>query len=260
MTKAADLNRTRGPSWLDSQRDSKQLLGRHLMQRRALYARALKSNDHRTALQVLRDEAELQGLYPPTKVAPTTPDGRHPYPGPDSPPLSRRERLVQLIAAEANNDRKQLRLLEFASPRCALRIPDTMLPLQMLHVMTLIHVSEQLEQTATVTNGLLSATLDAAHVDSWELTAVFGAYHFRVGRVGWEKFTESIGVDGDYLVRSNYRGRMLQIYGDDICERAPYEDQIRAELAKSGRSAKTLITADSAAKSWRKVLAQILDD
>jgi hypothetical protein len=45
-------------------RDRIQLLGRHLMQRRALYARALKNNDLRTALQILRDEAALQGLYP----------------------------------------------------------------------------------------------------------------------------------------------------------------------------------------------------
>jgi hypothetical protein len=47
-----------------TERDRVGLLGRHLMQRRSLYARALKANDLRTALQVLRDEAELQGLYP----------------------------------------------------------------------------------------------------------------------------------------------------------------------------------------------------
>ena len=47
-----------------TERDRVGILGRHLMQRRSLYARALKANDLRTALQVLRDEAELQGLYP----------------------------------------------------------------------------------------------------------------------------------------------------------------------------------------------------
>lgn len=40
----------------------KSLMGRHLMQRRGLYARALKTNDVRTALLVLKDEAMLQGL------------------------------------------------------------------------------------------------------------------------------------------------------------------------------------------------------
>jgi hypothetical protein len=62
-----------------TQRNRKQLLGRHLMQRRALYAQALKDKDLRTALRVLRDEASLEGLYPPTKIAPTTPDGQEPF-------------------------------------------------------------------------------------------------------------------------------------------------------------------------------------
>ena len=37
-----------------------QLLGRHLMQRRALYARAIKDRGLRTALQIFRDEAALE--------------------------------------------------------------------------------------------------------------------------------------------------------------------------------------------------------
>ncbi len=56
-------------------RDRQQLLGRHLMQRRALFARALKAGDLRTALQVLRDEAELQGLYPAKRNELTGRDG-----------------------------------------------------------------------------------------------------------------------------------------------------------------------------------------
>jgi hypothetical protein len=60
-------------------RDRDELLGRHLMQRRALYARALKVGDLRTALMVLQDEASLFGLYAPMKIAPTTPDGKEPF-------------------------------------------------------------------------------------------------------------------------------------------------------------------------------------
>jgi hypothetical protein len=56
-----------------------QLFGRHVMQRRAIFARCMKINDYRTALQVLRDEAQLEGLYAPTKISPTTPDGKRPY-------------------------------------------------------------------------------------------------------------------------------------------------------------------------------------
>lgn len=62
-------------------RDRQELLARHYMQRRALFARCMKLNDYKTALQVLKDEAELQGLYPAKKIAPTSPDGTEPYDG-----------------------------------------------------------------------------------------------------------------------------------------------------------------------------------
>jgi uncharacterized Zn finger protein len=43
--------------------DRQKIFRRHVLQRRALYARALQDGDYRTALAVLRDEAELHGLY-----------------------------------------------------------------------------------------------------------------------------------------------------------------------------------------------------
>jgi predicted phage terminase large subunit-like protein len=43
-------------------------LRRHLAQRRALFARAVNKGDERTALAVLRDEAELLGLYPAARI------------------------------------------------------------------------------------------------------------------------------------------------------------------------------------------------
>jgi hypothetical protein len=64
---------------LSCRTSSKRLLRRHLAQRRNLYAKAVNAGDIRTALAVLRDEAELEGLYPPKKIAPTTPDGEDPY-------------------------------------------------------------------------------------------------------------------------------------------------------------------------------------
>lgn len=45
------------------ERDRRKLLGRHLAQRRSLFARALNDGDLRTALAIAKDEAELQGLY-----------------------------------------------------------------------------------------------------------------------------------------------------------------------------------------------------
>ena len=56
------------------------LIREHRARRRNLYARAVLTADYRTALACLRDEAELLGLYAPRKVAPTTPDGKRPFP------------------------------------------------------------------------------------------------------------------------------------------------------------------------------------
>jgi hypothetical protein len=57
----------------DAQADH--LLARHLLQRRQLFAHCMSAGDFRTALAVLKDEAELERLYPPKKVAPTDPTG-----------------------------------------------------------------------------------------------------------------------------------------------------------------------------------------
>jgi hypothetical protein len=55
------------------------LLARHLLQRRQLHAHCMGAGDYRTALAVLKDEAELEGLYPPQKIAPTDPTGTKEY-------------------------------------------------------------------------------------------------------------------------------------------------------------------------------------
>src|SRR5262245_54279929 len=67
QTKALELCQAR------VERDRDKVLARHLMQRRAIYARAMEAGDWRAALAVAKDEAELFGLYPPTKIAPTKP-------------------------------------------------------------------------------------------------------------------------------------------------------------------------------------------
>jgi hypothetical protein len=50
------------------ERSRKRLLRRHLAQRRRLYSRAVLSGDLRTALAVLRDEADLLKLYPQSTI------------------------------------------------------------------------------------------------------------------------------------------------------------------------------------------------
>jgi hypothetical protein len=50
------------------EKDRGRLINRHLAQRRSLYARCLNTGDYRTALAVLKDEAELQAMYPATEL------------------------------------------------------------------------------------------------------------------------------------------------------------------------------------------------
>jgi hypothetical protein len=68
------------------------LLSRHLLQRRTLYAHAMGAGDFRTALAVLKDEAELEGLYPRRRSPRPTPPGRKNTPEvsamPTAPPPS----------------------------------------------------------------------------------------------------------------------------------------------------------------------------
>lgn len=49
--------------------DAQTVLKEHVAKRRALYRRAMRANDHRTAAALLRDEAELLGLYAREKGA-----------------------------------------------------------------------------------------------------------------------------------------------------------------------------------------------
>jgi hypothetical protein len=85
-------------------RNREQLFGRHVLQRRAIYARCLKIQDYKTALQVLRDEAQLEGMYAPTKISPTTPDGKRPYQPPGHAGASQ---LIRELRAAVDRHRSE---------------------------------------------------------------------------------------------------------------------------------------------------------
>jgi hypothetical protein len=65
----------------ENERSRRTLRRRHVAMRENLYAKAATTGDVRTALTVLQDIDEFLGLYPPKKVAPTTPDGKEQYSG-----------------------------------------------------------------------------------------------------------------------------------------------------------------------------------
>jgi hypothetical protein len=57
------------------EKDRDRIFARHVAQRRALYARCLNVGDFSSAGRILRDEAELLGLYPAKKSEVTGKDG-----------------------------------------------------------------------------------------------------------------------------------------------------------------------------------------
>jgi hypothetical protein len=242
-----------------TRRDRTQLMGRHLMQRRALYARAIKASDLKTALQILRDEAELQGLYPAAKTTPTSPNG--PFPGSYLSPLTRQERVVRLLAAEASNDRVQQLLLEQATPFLLYRLPDVAMPTHMLSVMALMYVAEQLEAAVMVVNAMFCQATGDDPDDFWEHVGLLSAYRFRIGQEAWQQFTERLGVDGEYLVRGNHQGHFLAEYRDKICALAPSGEETKALLTKMPqKSADALTTAEDLCRSWQRLFAEICRD
>jgi hypothetical protein len=80
----------------NSRTTRRRLLRKHKAQRRRLYATAVQQGDVRAASAVLKDLAELQGLYPPKKIAPTNPKGDAPY-----EPFTDADRLAALQALYA---------------------------------------------------------------------------------------------------------------------------------------------------------------
>ncbi len=239
-------------------RDATQLLGRHLMQRRALYARALKTEDLRTALQVLRDEAALEGLYPNKTIAPTLQHEQIPYEGSAGPPLTREERFRRLLAAEEAEDQMELRLLEQTTPILCYRMPDTMMPRQMLNVLTLLYVADQLDHASMFFMALWRSVLDDDSDDCWDFIGSCHAFRFRIEHDGWKQFTQSIGADAGKLVAANHQGSLMEQFADRIYKLAPTDDEFVASLKALGRPTEDLPSADGIARNWRWLLGHAL--
>ena len=72
------------------------MFAEHIAVRRNLRLKALSEKNYQLALQIVQDEARLWGLYAPTKIAPTTPDGNNEWSGKsDSELIAEFERLLE---------------------------------------------------------------------------------------------------------------------------------------------------------------------
>jgi hypothetical protein len=239
-----------------TRRDRRQLLGRHLLQRRVLYARCIKAGDNRTALNVLRDEACLQGVYPATKVSSTTSEGLPPYPGPLSFKTILKHVAAQL-AAECSGKHQDGVPFGPDIPTRIYELPVTELVMQMLHSMALSHVNQQLERALMFVAAMSHLQEDDLPANVWRLSAELAAYQFRVGREGWRMFTEGIGVDGAQLIRANHSALWLHHFGPAIDEVAPPAEELEPKLIQSGMAEAPLRTPADEARDWRRALKSL---
>ena len=97
------------------ERDREKLLNRHLAQRFALYARAMSVSDYRTALAVLKDQAELQGLYSAEEA---------PDPAPQQQPVVQITQIVQTIVQAVHDIPEARERVASALLRSAMQIQE----------------------------------------------------------------------------------------------------------------------------------------
>jgi hypothetical protein len=240
-------------------RDQKQLLGRHLMQRRALYARAMKVSDVKTALNVLKDEAQLQGLYSAVRNGESTATTGNPLlTGP--PPISREQRFLRTLAAENGGDKEDLRLMEHLTPRCVYRMSDLMMPRMLLNVIALTYAAEQLDHASMVFMSLWRVQANDDEDGTWDLIGGCHAYRFKVEVDAWDLLANELGVDGQKLLRDNHRGTLLELFTDQIYEIALEREDFVVHFVKHGGDPAKLPTAESSAKEWRTLLRQVLTE
>ncbi|HUQ71569.1 MAG TPA: hypothetical protein VM165_18720 [Planctomycetaceae bacterium] len=245
-----------------TRRDRQQLLGRHLIQRRALYARAVKTGDLWAALQMLRDEAALAGLYPGSHSEGAGSQAPVPLLMLDGHTLTRRDRVVRRLEAEWADDRATTKVIERATPVYGYYLPDTQIPTLMLHILTQIHVNEQLE-----TGGLFQLAAREALIQekterrpfelvSWHDCLIhIQAYLYRVRYDGWRLFTERLGLDGQRLIENNYAGQFLAIYDENLLDAAPEPEKVRELGSRYLQTpVEALVTAEDDARSWHNLV------
>lgn len=232
-----------------AQQDQKQLLGRHLMQRRALYARAIKTNDIRTALHVLRDEAELEGLYEYAKQQLSV--------GTTSS-IPRDERLKRLLVARMKEDDQEIKFVEDSSPTVWYAMPDTRMSEMVLNTMAAVHTAEQLDRASMVLLAMWRIEMKDERYEFWHQIEVLHAWNFSVHREGWRLFVEDLGVEAEWLIRVNHQGSFLELFSDQLDALRPDSAEFKRVLESMGQSADELATADCVARGWRSTLDEVL--
>jgi hypothetical protein len=220
---------------------------------------SLKGTVVQEVLRALSRRVGLDRFFEPSKPAsPANAKGSKAN-ADSSSPLTRRERVVRRLIAEAKDDQVEVRLVEHATPFQLYRWRDTTLPIQLLNILTLDYVAEQLDRAAMVANALFCSAEEPDDT-FWDFIGLVNAYAFRIGQEGWQQFAQELGVDADYLVDRNHRGVMLQAYSQKICGIAPSLEEVRTLFAEAGYPVERINTAEDVAQGWRDAFLPILGE
>jgi hypothetical protein len=141
--------------------------------------------------------------------------------------LTTRERLSLILAADARHDEVEALRLRQAAPLRLCRVPDHTFPELMLHTLTLIFVSEQLDHVAThwLARGRLGTEDDDAEAD-WCLVAVLSAYAYTVDLDAFRRFCAERNIDYTAQVKANYHGWLLMLADDNMPAAAPTREEV----------------------------------
>lgn len=229
-------------------KDRRQLLGRHLAQRNALYTKAVKDGDLKTALEILKDEAKLQGLYPGPPRKDETPEEQHRrlLGIPVQTSLSLRTRVSRLLQAQAARDTDGERLVAESTPCYLFKIPDTTFPSMVLNDLTLLNVISRLEAVGMVVNALYMAVRGDGDLEFCEKILAAFCFKYKVALDGWQLFCEQIDVDPKYLLDSNYNGMLLGMIGEHVASLCPDEDYLSEVLFGPGEKSSFVSAKDCA--------------
>ena len=216
-----------------SAREKEQLRGRHLAQRRALYARCVKNNDLRGALAAVKDEANLQGLYEScegefvdrNKVNENA-AGRSLA----KPVLPLLDRTIRLIAALSRKDESGVTIIESISPVYHARIPDISFARSIIPCQGAEYLLRQFEY---LINFFFYSWMSTRELDPQTHSAINvlieqQCYQYRLTKEAFVQYTKDLGIDPDYLIKGNYSGDVFEMFEEYILEFAPTDHQFNA--------------------------------
>jgi hypothetical protein len=171
--------------------------------------------------------------------------------------LTAKERLPLILAAEKRGDEIEQQRLESSAPWGELHCRDYLFRAQMVHVLTLIYVTEQLDHLANYwhSNWRLKATPDE-RPEHWLTIRETSAYLFCCNAEAWRRFCQEQNFNHEQLIAQNYFGRILDYCTEHMPNNAPSREELEGTLQALGEAGPVHATADTLLEKWRHAMRE----